>query len=170
MSGRLLTVAVAAAIAAAGFVAPAANASVRPFDGCGAAWNDVGSPGNLYAFADHEYVGQVEQQYQVCGGGVVNARGHFQWSGTFQARYSGFMVTVEIDSHHYGPTGGPSTMDSEDSKNIYSPAFEIHHANPDQWWAQASLEGAACGEPIARGTDWLYATGSPMAGPVEGHC
>ncbi|GAB2713218.1 hypothetical protein [Kitasatospora kifunensis] len=166
--------ATAAALCGIGIAAPAANADVRPMADCGAPWNNVGSPGNLYGFG--YYAGQVEQQYQVCGGGVVNARGHFQWSADFQTRFPGTWVQVGTGSHYYGPDF-PFTTDNTTDKDVSSPGFEVHNAKPDQWWAFATLTSTpnGCTSPsdwdgTARGTDWLYANGTSVEAPDNASC
>lgn len=171
MAAATLAVAGSATIGIAG----TADAAVRPMADCGATWNDVGAPGNLYGYGFYygtwTYAGQVEQQYQNCGGGVVNARAHFQWSSGFQSQFAGTMVQVDIESGSYGPTTGSSVMDSTVDKNVNSPGFEIHNAKPDHWAAEAQLVGTTYGcSPVARGTDWYYGTGTPQHAPVTGYC
>ncbi|MFD7534739.1 hypothetical protein [Streptomyces sp. NPDC059819] len=159
-----MSAAVVASTAFAGLlIAPAAHA-----DGdCGAAWHDVGSPGNLKVNSKQTYVGQVEQQYQSCGGGVTNVRAHFQWDGNFQRNYPGAVVHVDVFSPYYKRAG--DQWYSTATKDAYSsPGIEIHHASPDRWEAEANMN--ACPLSGAESTYWDYATGTPLSAPMEGWC
>jgi hypothetical protein len=167
---KRLTVTMAAGLTlvAAGLVGTAGTAHA---DGdCGAAWNNVGSPANLYHYdntiSQYAYAGQVEQEYQNCGGGVVNARAHFQWSSWFQYEYSNSAVEVRIYATNSSDQGAEEGLTNR--KDVYSDAVEIHHATPDAWQAQASLYG--CNPGYAAGTYWYYGTGSDWGTPSTGYC
>ncbi|QUQ64469.1 hypothetical protein [Kutzneria sp. CA-103260] len=161
------TVALAAsAIALAGGATVGLGVAAAYADGdCGASWNNVGSPANMYLTDGITYVGQVEQQYQNCGGGVVNARSHFQWAGSFQNSHPGDEVDVWEYSPYSNDTG--SQWYYTYSKDAYSYPVEIHQANPDNWQARAALNG--CGD-YAQGTYWAYRTGTPLGGEQTGYC
>ncbi|MFE0459460.1 hypothetical protein ACFW1A_09390 [Kitasatospora sp. NPDC058965] len=161
---KALSAVVVAGTALAGMtVAPLAHA-----DGdCGAAWHDVGSPANLRINSKQTYVGQVEQQYQSCGGGITNVRAHFQWAGSFQQNYSGWVVHVSVFSPYYQRAG--DQWYSEATKDAYSsPGIEIHHASPDAWTADATL--TPCPLSGAVSTYWYYGAGTSWAAPNDGWC
>ncbi|GHE12601.1 hypothetical protein [Streptomyces alanosinicus] len=146
-----------------------ATAGAAHADGdCGATWYDVGEPGSLYmqrSDGGYIYVGEVEQQYQSCGGGVVNARGHFQWASAFQSAYPGKWINVWQYSPYSNDSG--SEWYQTYTKDAYSYPVEIHHASPDAWQAEATLNG--CGS-YAKGTYWYYGTGTPWGNWYPGNC
>ncbi|MFD7828158.1 hypothetical protein [Kitasatospora sp. NPDC059803] len=160
----------AAVIAGATALSGLAIAPTAHADGdCGAPWNNVGSPGNLYINSYRTYVGQVEQQYQHCSSTVTNVRAHFQWSGTFQQTNAGATIHVSVFSPYYGQAGD-QYLDTN-TKDVYSwPGIEIHHANPDRWEAQAILVPCRLVNSAAESTYWDYGTGSPYGIPVQSSC
>ena len=127
---------------------------------------NIGSPGTLTISYNNQEIGQVEQQYQVCGG-VDETRAHYQWASVFENGNPNAEVYVAA----YGSGGGiNSSYDAYASQgqNVYSNWVDIHSSNPDTWQASVTLMTDSNCE--ATGSWHAYANGGNSGGSGNVPC
>ncbi|WP_034086708.1 hypothetical protein [Streptacidiphilus albus] len=159
---RLTVALTATALAATGISLGTAGTAQAAAADCSVI--NIGSPGTIYSGTTE--VGQVEQQYEVCGG-VDYARAHYQWASGFASKNPNQYVNVFVDSSNYSQQGEGGGYASG-SPDVWTNWVNIHSASPDTWQASANtfLGGGNC---YAYGSWHAYANGA-NSGNSDGHC